>query len=553
MRELKIYQDSNEIMVQFDYQPILVDVIKRIPERKYEPEKKYWSIKKCYSDYVSKFVWWCLKKRYILKVVRQELEAQFELPELQPYKSEHGLLLEPYPYQLEGIDYIVKHKNVLIGDQMGLGKTLQAIAGVNITKSYPCLIICKSGLKYNWLNEVKKFLGEDAIVIDKKNKDSLNDYISFGTKFFITNYEYLKQPFCSVFEKNQTSKRYKITLNDNAKLFKSLIVDESHYCRTNSNQWTKIIKKISKNIDMKLLITGTPMVNNYKDYIPQLEILGQLEAFGGYKKFNDRYCAGEKKCSNAAELNFLLWNTCYFHREKHKVLKDLPSKSRQYISLDITNRKEYDDCERDLANYLKQYKKATDTEIMRSLRGEIMVKMTTLKYIAAKGKLKAVVEFIKNTTINEKLVMFGFLKEIVNSIEDNFKNISVRITGNENAKQKQLSKDRFQAEEDIKLAILNYKSGKEGVTLTASSKVAFIEFPWTWADCEQAEDRVHRIGQKNNVNCYYFIGKDTIDEYIISIIQSKKELSEAVTLDEDVTNESKIELALNYFENKNMI
>ena len=53
----------------------------------------------------------------------------------------------------------------------------------------------------------------------------------------------------------------------------------------------------------------------------------------------------------------------------------------------------------------------------------------------------------------------------------------------------------------------NYKSGGTGLTLTASSRVAFIEFPWTFSDCEQAEDRAHRNGQKNNVNCYYFLGR----------------------------------------------
>ena len=118
---------------------------------------------------------------------------------------------------------------------------------------------------------------------------------------------------------------------------------------------------------------------------------------------------------------------------------------------------------------------------------------------------------------------------------------AVCVTGSENTTQKQAAVDKFQNDPDCKLIILNYRSGGTGLTLTAASRVGFIEFPWTYSDCEQAEDRAHRNGQKNAVNCYYFLGDKTIDEKMYKIIQTKKDIANGVTgtttqIEEDIVN-----------------
>ena len=124
---------------------------------------------------------------------------------------------------------------------------------------------------------------------------------------------------------------------------------------------------------------------------------------------------------------------------------------------------------------------------------------------------------------------------------------AVTVTGEDNVTQKQAAVDSFQNDPNCRLIILNYKSGGTGLTLTASSRVAFIEFPWTFSDCEQAEDRAHRNGQKNNVNCYYFLGKDTIDEYMYQVIQTKKSIANGVTGTDDVVKENVVDMAMNIF------
>jgi SWI/SNF-related matrix-associated actin-dependent regulator 1 of chromatin subfamily A len=324
-------------------------------------------------------------------------------------------------------------------------------------------------------------------------------------------------------------------------MFKSVIIDESHKCKSTKTQQAKYVEGICKGKQWIFELTGTPVVNNNTDLVQQLKILGRLDDFGGYNQFIGRYCDGPKQSSNLRELNYRLWCCCFFRREKQKVLTQLPEKTRQYITCDITNRKEYDDAEKDVLQYLRTYKKASDDKIARAMRGQIMVKMGILKAIAARGKIKAVSDFIHDIIDGgEKLILFAYLKEVVEALKKEFPD-AVTVTGADNIAQKQTAVDRFQNDPECKLIILNYRSGGTGLTLTAASRVGFIEFPWTYSDCEQAEDRAHRNGQKNNVNCYYFLGDKTIDKYMYSVIQSKKDIANEVTgtttqIEEDIVN-----------------
>jgi SWI/SNF-related matrix-associated actin-dependent regulator 1 of chromatin subfamily A len=222
------------------------------------------------------------------------------------------------------------------------------------------------------------------------------------------------------------------------------------------------------------------------------------------------------------------------------VLTQLPDKTRTYLVVDITNRKEYQDAEADLVKYLREYKQATDDEIMRSLRGEVMVRMSILKQIAARGKIEAAREIVEDITEGgQKIIVFGFLKDVITGLKQTFPK-AVTVTGEDNDKEKQMAVDKFQGDEGTKVILLNYRSGGTGLTLTAASDVLFVEFPWTYADCCQAEDRAHRNGQKNAVTCRYLLGRGTIDEYMYKIIQNKKEVANAVTGTDDVVAERKV-------------
>lgn len=568
MNPMYVTETPGTFRLSFDYNPRLIEVIKRIPSRpRWDSGDRVWIVGKespFYPPgfdarwYVEAFAGWAVKNRYCLSVKRREeaCDVIYEIPPMKPLDGEHYMLLNPYEYQLEGVRYALDHQRCIFGDQPGLGKTLQAICAVvkahkeaaKYGDTFPALVICPAALKVNWQREFKKFAGIDAVILDDSNKADWHRFYELKRPdgepicpVFITNYESLKKFFVKKVTATKRISLRSIHFDERINLFKCIIIDESHKCKCSKTQQAKYVEGICKGKKWIFELTGTPVVNNNTDLVQQLKILDRLEDFGGYKQFMARFCDGPKQSSNLRELNYRLWMCCFFRREKQKVLTQLPDKTRQYITCDITNRKEYTDAEKNLLGYLRQYKNASDDKLMRAMRGQVMVQIGILKQIAAHGKIKAVSEFIHDIIDGgEKLIMFAFLKDVVAALKAEFPD-AVCVTGSENTTQKQAAVDKFQNDPDCKLIILNYRSGGTGLTLTAASRVGFIEFPWTYSDCEQAEDRAHRNGQKNAVNCYYFLGDKTIDEKMYKIIQTKKDIANGVTgtttqIEEDIVN-----------------
>ncbi|MCZ2663084.1 DEAD/DEAH box helicase [Bacteroides fragilis] len=577
MKPIYVTKTPNLYRIQFEYHPKLVEVIKTIPSKpRYDGTDRAWLVSindsrypfgKDAAWYVGRFAQWAVHMQFCSVVKQREVteDINYDLPDMKPFVGEHYMLLQPYQYQLEGVQYAVEKKRCILGDQPGLGKTLQAICtvvkahreAVIYGESFPTLVVCPAALKVNWQREFKKFAGLSAIILDDSNRQTWHSFYDCKKadgsplcEAFITNYESLKKFFVKRVSEGGKLTMKGILFDERVNLFKSVIIDESHKCKSGKTQQGKFVEGICKGKRFVLALTGTPVVNNNTDLIQQLKILGRLEDFGGYSRFVERYCDGPKQASNVKELNWRLWNCCFFRREKSKVLTQLPDKTRQYLQIDITNMKEYQNAESDIVKYLKQYKNASDAQVQRSMNGAVMVKMGLLKQISARGKIKAVSEFIHDVIDGgEKLIVFGYLKEVIAELKKEFPN-AVTVTGSDNISQKQFAVDSFQNNPDCKLIILNYKSGGTGLTLTASSRVAFIEFPWTFSDCEQAEDRAHRNGQKNNVNCYYFLGKDTIDKYMYDVIQTKKNIANGVTGTDDQVEENMVNLAMDLFRDK---
>ena len=169
---------------------------------------------------------------------------------------------------------------------------------------------------------------------------------------------------------------------------------------------------------------------------------------------------------------------------------------------------------------------------------EALVRFMTLRALATKGKLEQAIEFISSFLENgKKLIVFCSLHEIVDELSAAFPK-AVTVTGRDNVVSKQAAVDAFQNNDNVNLIICSIKAAGVGLTLTASSNVAFCELPWTYADCCQCEDRAHRIGQKDNVNCYYLIGRGTIDSVIYAMIHKKKSIAaEIMNTDDNIPND----------------
>lgn len=432
----------------------------------------------------------------------------------------HHLRLNPYPYQLDGIAFGLKHRRILIGDEPGLGKTLQSIGIVDTAGAYPALVICPSSLKINWQREFEKFTDKKALILDNATRTAWPYFLQMGMfNVAIVNYESLRKYF--VWDTGGKDFRLKdVVFNDAIKVFRSVIIDESHRVKDPSAQQTIFTRGIAEGKEWRILLSGTPVVNRAEDLVAQLSIMGRLQEFGGRAKFLADY--GEN--DNLEELSQQLYSSCMIRREKAKVLTQLPDKTRTDLYVDIANREEYSLAEADLAEYLRQYTECTDRDIRRKMRMEALVKFMTLRSLSAVGKVKQAIDFVRVFLASGKpLILFCSLHEIVDELCKAFPE-AVTVTGRDNATDKQAAVDAFQSG-DAKLIVCSIKAAGVGLTLTASSNVAFIELPWTYADCCQCEDRAHRIGQKDNVTCYYLLGHHTIDHTLYRLIHHKKSIA----------------------------
>ena len=469
-----------------------------------------------------------------------EIQAMQEL--------KHHLRVEPYPYQHEGIMYGLQHKRLIIGDEPGLGKTLQSIGIVDTAGAYPCLVICPSSLKINWQREFEKFTDKSALVLDNAVRTTWPYLLRMGMhQVAVVNYESLRKYFVWDIrpdgKSGGTSRTFRlkdVVFCPPIKMFKSIIIDESHRVKDPSAQQTIFTKGLSVGKEWIILLSGTPVVNRPEDLVSQLSIMGRLQDFGGATQFKADYCTDpkDKDAEPAVPLSVLsrrLYDTCMIRREKAKVLPQLPDKTRVDLYVDISNAPEYNLAAADLAEYLKQYTECSDWEIRRKMRMEALVKFMTLRSLATKGKIAQAVDFIKTfLDSGKKLIVFCSLHDIVDELKKAFPK-SVTVTGRDNPANKQAAVDAFQNNPAVQLIICSIKAAGVGLTLTAASNVAFVELAWTYADCCQCEDRAHRIGQKDNVTCYYLLGRGTIDQTIYSLIHQKKSIAaEIMNSDDDI-------------------
>ena len=554
---LDITLTPNCYKVAFQYHPLLVACCKRIPTARYIGDGKYWEVATNDAQYLRIMAQWAKEKNLVRQVRWMKDDEPVESYEPLPMPQltvPHNLLIAPYEYQKEGIAYALAKKRCIIGDEPGLGKTAQAIGTLTASGAFPALVICPASLKVNWQREFKRFGGIDSVILDDKNRAVWQNILRMKrmdgrpmAQVVITNYESLKKFFVRRHIRQERFTLKSVVFDERINLFRSVIIDESHKCKSSHTQQSKYVQGIAEGKEYVLELTGTPVVNNNEDLIQQLRIMNRLDDFGGYQRFIGRYCQGLNKSSHVKELNMRLRTLCFFRRQKKDVLTQLPDKTRTYLVTSISNEREYQAAERDVIKYLKDYKNADDEKLQRAIRGDIMVRMNILKQVSARGKIESSCEVIHNTIDGgQKLIVFCFLKEVVAALKREFPN-AVTVTGDDNDRQKQASVDKFQEDEACKLIILNYRSGGTGLTLTAASNVLFVEFPWTFADCCQAEDRAHRNGQKNAVTCTYLLGDGTIDEYMYNLIQTKKNIANGVTgTDDDVQEKiSQADMVLN--------
>jgi len=459
-----------------------------------------------------------------------------------------------FPYQKEGVQFLFNNDGrALIGDEQGLGKTLESITySIMDTEVKKILIICPASLKLNWAKEYDLWASDFNLWIlqgkpnsvQKKAKIGLSDLNKFQIvsnktakrDIVIINWDIIGNKQTKVKGKKKPVEHlytgwvdYLIDMN-----FDLIIADEIHFAKNPQAQRTKALQKIGKRVQKFIPMSGTPIVNRPIEFWTCLNLLNS-GIFNSYWNYAKKYCGARHNGygwdfsgnSNTKQLNEIL-KTVMIRRLKKDVLKELPDKIHSVVPMEINNRKEYQFAEDNLISYLKetQGQKAAD----KAEQAETLVKIEKLKQLTVKGKINSCINWIKDyLESNDKLVVFCHHKETIKTLESNFKKISVTVDGSTKNEDRQKAVDLFQNNPNTRLFFGNIKAAGTGLTLTEANGLAFIEFGWTPGEVDQCSDRIHRIGQKADcVNIYYLVGDKTIDIDIMEMLDEKRKVLDAV-------------------------
>ena len=510
-------------VIKFPYDPEIIVEVKKLPQRTWDMKKKHWTApitigvleladkyKFDVEDSVREKIIELTKKSTELLVQSTSTDAEISIPTL------NGTLM---PYQKAGVAYAGSVGRCLIADQMGLGKTVEAIASLEYRDAFPAIIVCPASLKENWKREINKWLPHRSVNILSGKGNIANVDVN------IVNYDIIGRFVEPIMHLKPMG----------------LVLDESHYVKTSKTKRTEAVRDIAKKVPQSgtvLLLSGTPVTNRPEELVSQLEILGMLSRFGGkwafLKRYTNAYHNGfgwdTKGASNLNELNMKLRQNCYIRRTKDEVLKELPAKTRNVVHVEPSGKgyAEYRKAEGDLLAFLAENGyRASDT-------AEHLRRTTVLKRLAADAKMESVIEWIDSflESCDRKLVVFAHNVAIVDYLSGKYGNL--RVSGQDSMEDRQHAVDSFQKDPKARVIVLNLQAGGVGLTLTAGSDVCFVQQGWTPGEHDQAEDRCHRIGQQNSVQAWYLIGVNTIDEDIYDLIDAKRAVVDAVTEGDEV-------------------
>jgi len=474
-----------------------------------------WISEKYPLEILSKSTW---QRKVSVKSIKKPRSMKTEkLSKVTPGKQFQGKLLN---FQKEGLDFLLKSSgNALLADEMGLGKTVQTLAYIASEKqALPALVIAPLVTLGNWQREIERFLSKKSrngrIVIDQVPSTTMiriGKSENIGTfDFYIINYELLHKRLLDLSKLN----------------IRTLVCDEVQHLRSKTTQKYAAVKRLSamKSINYRVGLSGTPIYNHGSEIWPIVDIL-KPGLLGNFKEFCEYFCYLNDKGnaivleSKRESLRCELEKHVMLRRKKSDVLKDLKAKVRyrEIIDADVNY---YKNELNKIWGKLEDEQKNAKTEFDRSASYNRAIQSE--RQVAGIAKLPHVINFVKNIMeIEESVVVFCHHKYIHKLLHESLEEFSpAAIIGGQTDKIRQKGIDDFQ-NGDTKLMIAGLRAGNLGINLTRAKYVIFAELDWSPAIHRQAEDRLHRIGQKNTVFAYYLIGNGTLDNHVADILVDK--------------------------------
>lgn len=458
----------------------------------------------------------------IITTVKKENE--FDFSELNP--------LQLRQYQKDGVKWMLQNNiHFLLGDEMGLGKSVQIATYLFYKQTFTALIICPASLKLNWEREISIWTKKKCLVLEGLTPYSIEGLLN-EFPIVIINYDILgrKDKLEVEYEEKRIKEAKKRKLPYRKKTiyptgwvnvlkqipFKNIICDECQFIGEMTTARSLCVIDICKSIKdaRRIFLSGTPYTSATKQFFPVLH-LTDGKTFNNKWRFQMQFCDPVNNgfgwefrgLSNAGQLHTLV-SRIMLRRLKADVLDELPPKIKSIVPMKLDKK------------LLEKYNNDEMVLLSGKIKNERMM-YQELKRMAYYLKVDACIKWIKDfLEVNEKLVIFCYHRETFELLIKTFSNIAVGINGDTPTNKRQGIVESFQKNKKIKLFNGQIRAAGVGITLTAAAAVAFIEFGDTASEHEQAEDRIHRITQlSDRVIAYYLIALGTVDEDIIENIR----------------------------------
>lgn len=431
------------------------------------------------------------------------------------YKNVGILKLPLYPYQNSGVAFIDRAGGrCLVADAPGLGKTVQAIAYAQ-HHGLKTLIVCPLTVVVNWQREIKKFVGKKSTVWDTKGYDG-----NVRNQFHISHYD-------AISKNHQWLREQKFDL---------LVCDEATYLKNRRTiraksilgSWKERRKYPGVKTKYVIFLTGTPVMSRPIEAFSLLNFLDK-DRFNNFYHFVQRY--GGWKGQAPMNLTDLHDRTkdLVIRRKKEQVLTELPAKQRNdlYVELTKDERGEYN-------NLLKELFGKWKMEGRPSIRH-----MPKIQGFLIQRKIPRLIEMIDEFLDNDRpILIYSCYLEPLHLLNKHYGDKSVMLYGDMNKEERQETIDSL-VQGKAKIGLFSLKAGGMGIDGLQHTidTVVFLDIDWVPANHEQAEDRTHRIGQKEKVQAYYMICDGTIDENMRDLLKEKQEIVDLVVDGEVVTPE----------------
>ncbi|MBN1250159.1 MAG: DEAD/DEAH box helicase [Anaerolineae bacterium] len=387
------------------------------------------------------------------------------------------------------------------------------------------LIICPASLRLNWRREAKRWLVRPLSVGIAVDTFPATDVV-------VVNYDRLG--------------RHRAALR--SREWDLLVIDEAHYLKNPKAQRTQEVlgrpKRGAKEsirpilASRRMFLSGTPILNRPVELWPILRACGWTD----WLAFVKRYCGAYRNrfgwdvsgATNLDELQQRLRSELMVRRLKADVLTELPPKVRQVIEVSANGAGHQVQAELELLRRLSPT--AADDDFLEAVSrlqqrdfgafGEL----SRLRHETALAKVQAVVEHVIDCVESSpKIIVFGHHKDALGKVRSGLAKASIKsvvLTGDMGPDDRQRSVDRFQHDPEVQVFLGTIGAAGVGLTLTAANHVMFAELDWVPGNMSQAEDRAHRIGQRDSVLVQHIVFEGSLDAMIAQTLIRKQQVIE---------------------------